>query len=91
LVVLAAAVVAAACGGSPAPSQQAAGGYSPTALNFRADGTPNLTGLTLHGSSAKSGRMSTIRGGGLHLVVTGEVRGSSVRVKNPWRWPWQRR
>jgi hypothetical protein len=51
----------------------------------------DLTGLTLHGSSAKSGRMSTIRGGGLHLVVTGEVLGSSVRVKNPWRWPWQRR
>ncbi len=51
----------------------------------------DLPGLTQHGSSAKSGRMSTIRGGGLHLVVTGEVRGSSVRVKNPWRWPWQRR
>jgi len=51
----------------------------------------DLTGLKLHGSTAKSGRMSTIRGGGLHLVVTGEVRGSSVRVKNPWRWPWQRR
>ena len=46
----------------------------------------DLTGLTLHGSSARSGRMSTIRGGGLHLVVTGEVRGSSVRVRNPRRW-----
>jgi ABC-type nitrate/sulfonate/bicarbonate transport system substrate-binding protein len=52
LVVLAAAVVAAACGGSPAASQQVAGGYSPTALNFRADGTPNLTGLTLHVGNA---------------------------------------
>lgn len=50
----------------------------------------DLTGLTLRGSSAKSGRMSTIRGGGPHLVVTGEVRGSSVRVRNPWRWPWRR-
>jgi ABC-type nitrate/sulfonate/bicarbonate transport system substrate-binding protein len=51
-VVLAAAVIAAACGGSPAASQQVAGGYSPTALDFRADGTPNLTGLTLHVGNA---------------------------------------
>jgi hypothetical protein len=51
----------------------------------------DLTGLTLHGSSANSGRMSTIRSGGLHLVVRGEAHGSSVRVKSPWRWPWQRR
>jgi len=51
----------------------------------------DLTGLTLHGGSAKSGRMSTVRGGGLHLVLTGEVIGSSLRVRNPWRWPWQRR
>jgi hypothetical protein len=51
----------------------------------------DLMGLNLRGSSAKSGRMSTIRGGGLHVVVTGDIRGSSVRVKNPWRWPWQRR
>jgi ABC-type nitrate/sulfonate/bicarbonate transport system substrate-binding protein len=48
LAVLVAALAAAACGGSPATSQQGAGGYSPTALHFRADGTPNLTGLTLH-------------------------------------------
>jgi ABC-type nitrate/sulfonate/bicarbonate transport system substrate-binding protein len=49
LVALAAAAVAvAACGGSPATSQRVAGGYTPTALHFRPDGTPNLTGLTLH-------------------------------------------
>jgi ABC-type nitrate/sulfonate/bicarbonate transport system substrate-binding protein len=49
---LAAAIAALACGGSPATSQQAASGYSPTSLHFRADGTPDLTGLTLHVGNA---------------------------------------
>ena len=52
LIVLAAAVVAAACGGTAPTTQQGASGYSPTALHFRADGTPDLTGLTLHVGNA---------------------------------------
>jgi NitT/TauT family transport system substrate-binding protein len=52
LTVLAAAVVAAACGSSPAASQQTTSGYSPAALHFRANGTPDLTGLTLHVGNA---------------------------------------
>jgi NitT/TauT family transport system substrate-binding protein len=49
---LAAAIAALACGGSPATSQQVASGYSPSSLHFRADGTPDLTGLTLHVGNA---------------------------------------
>jgi ABC-type nitrate/sulfonate/bicarbonate transport system substrate-binding protein len=52
LMVLAAAVIAAACGGSPAASQVTSSGYSPTTLHFRANGTPDLTGLTLHVGNA---------------------------------------
>jgi ABC-type nitrate/sulfonate/bicarbonate transport system substrate-binding protein len=44
--VAAAVTLATACGGtSPAPP---ASGYSPTSLHFKADGTPDLKGLTLH-------------------------------------------
>lgn len=45
LVGLIAVVAAVACGGSPAPT---ATGYSPNKLNFKADGTPDLKGLTIH-------------------------------------------
>lgn len=46
-----AAATIAGCGSSPASS--GAQGYSPTQLNFRSDGTPDLTGLTVHlGNSA---------------------------------------
>lgn len=36
----------AGCGGSSQPAPSA--GYSPSKLTFRSDGTPNLTGLTVH-------------------------------------------
>ena len=42
---------AAGCGGG-SPTTTSSGGYSATTLHFRADGTPNLKGLTLHMGNA---------------------------------------
>lgn len=50
--------------------------------------------MALHGSSARAIRLpSEPVIGGVHFVVTGQARGSSVRAMPPrtWRWPWQRR
>ena len=54
----------------------------------------DMVGVSLSGSSARARGLSQIPvGGGLHFVVTGELRGSSVRATPPrtWRWPWERR
>ena len=44
--------VLAACGGSTANNNSASSGYTPSALHFKADGTPDLAGLTLHMGNA---------------------------------------
>jgi len=54
----------------------------------------DMGGVSLHGGSAKSRRLGdTPVGGGVHFVVTGQAKGSSIVAKPPrtWRWPWERR
>src|ERR1051326_14870 len=54
----------------------------------------DMNGVSLHGGSAKTRRLGTTPvGGGVHFVVTGHSRGSSIVAMPPrtWRWPWERR
>jgi hypothetical protein len=58
------------------------------------DSSVDVGGVSLHGSSVRARRFPNAPSvSGLHFVVTGEIRGSSIKVKPPrvWRWPWQRR
>jgi hypothetical protein len=50
-------------------------------------------GLSMHGSRARSRVGDRAHGGGTHIVVTGEMHGSSAVARTPraWRWPWERR
>jgi ABC-type nitrate/sulfonate/bicarbonate transport system substrate-binding protein len=57
----------AACGGGTASTTSSSTGYSARALNFKADGTPDLAGLTLHMGNAAGD--ATIGDTVVYLVV----------------------
>jgi hypothetical protein len=56
--------------------------------------TVDFSAISMHGSTARCRRVASEPApGSVHIVVTGEAHGSSVRALPPrtWRWPWEKR